>query len=280
MPEHIDSASTFAAAAEKLRHAKALIVTSGAGMGVDSGLPDFRGDSGFWNAYPMYERLGLNFYAAANPVHFQRDPEFGWGFYGHRTNLYRATVPHTGFQILRQWEEQLNVPVFIVTSNVDGQFQKAGFNPGNILEVHGSIHHLQCQRPCCESIWANNAEYHIDPQTMRCSPTPMCPHCGASARPNILMFGDFSWIDARTAAQEQRFHSFLSQHAGPELLVLELGAGTAVPTIRHLSTRLGQTYGASVVRINPREANIQPPHISIACSARTALEQIDQRICA
>jgi len=279
MAEHTDNFSSGATAtAEKLRRAKALIVTSGAGMGVDSGLPDFRGDNGFWEAYPMYERLGLNFYAAADPVHFQRDPEFGWGFYGHRTNLYRTTAPHAGFHILRQWEERLNLPVFIVTSNVDGQFQKAGFNPDNILEVHGSIHHLQCQRPCCQDIWDNNAEYHIDPQTMRCNPTPICPHCGTTARPNILMFGDFSWIEARTAAQEQRFSSFLGRYANSGLLVLELGAGTAVPTIRHLSTRLGQTYGASVVRINPREAHIPSPHISMACGAHAALEQINQLI--
>lgn len=275
MPKSSDTGN-ISAVAKKLRQAKALIVTSGAGMGVDSGLPDFRGDSGFWKAYPMYERLGLNFYAAANPVHFQRDPEFGWGFYGHRTNLYRATAPHAGFHILRQWEEQLNLPVFIVTSNVDGQFQKAGFDHRNVFEVHGSIHHLQCQRPCCQSIWENSAAYLVDPQTMRCNPTPTCPHCGVSARPNILMFGDYSWIDTRTAAQEQRFHSFLGQHADSGLLVLELGAGTAVPTIRHLSVRLGETYDASVVRINPREAHIQPPHISIALGACSALEQINQ----
>ena len=51
----------FEKAAETVKSAKAMIVTSGAGMGVDSGLPDFRGVEGFWNAYPMYERLGINF---------------------------------------------------------------------------------------------------------------------------------------------------------------------------------------------------------------------------
>jgi NAD-dependent SIR2 family protein deacetylase len=263
-------------AAEYLRNAKALVIASGAGMGVDSGLPDFRGDKGFWNAYPMYERLGLNFYDAANPIHFQRDPEFGWGFYGHRTNLYRETVPHAGFDLLQQWSNDLNLPAFVVTSNVDGQFQKAGFDPTQILEVHGSIHHLQCLRPCSQAIWDNTAEYHIDTETMRCSPVPTCPHCGETARPNILMFGDFSWIDARTSTQEQHFRTFLGDHADSGLVVIEIGAGTAVPTIRHLSTRLGNTYGATVIRINPREAQIKAPHISIPLGGLEGLEQINQ----
>ncbi len=84
---------TFRKAAEAIRGARALVITAGAGMGVDSGLPDFRGPEGFWNAYPMYRHLGIDFVGAANPAHFERDPAFGWGFYGHRTNLYRQTRP-------------------------------------------------------------------------------------------------------------------------------------------------------------------------------------------
>ena len=99
----MDSERPIEAAAAAIKNAEALIITAGAGMGVDSGLPDFRGDHGFWNAYPLYRRLGLSFVQAANPEHFERDPAFGWGFYGHRTNLYRETVPHEGFQIISKW---------------------------------------------------------------------------------------------------------------------------------------------------------------------------------
>ena len=69
----------FERAAAAIRGARALVVATGAGMGVDSGLPDFRGDQGFWNAYPVYERLGLSFVDAANPDPFDEDPAFGWG---------------------------------------------------------------------------------------------------------------------------------------------------------------------------------------------------------
>src|SRR5229473_7093927 len=90
-------------AAEAIRGAQALLIAAGAGMGVDSGLPDFRGDQGFWKAYPPYQKLGLRFTALANPEWFARDPALAWGFYGHRLNLYRATLPHEGFRILQSW---------------------------------------------------------------------------------------------------------------------------------------------------------------------------------
>jgi NAD-dependent SIR2 family protein deacetylase len=267
----------YGRAAAELRSAGALVVTAGAGMGVDSGLPDFRGDQGFWKAYPPYEKLGLSFTDAANPAHFDRDPQFGWGFYGHRTNLYRSTVPHAGFRILLSWAERFRLPCFAVTSNVDGQFQKAGFPEDRVLEVHGSIHHLQCTTPCSSSIWTNGERFDIDEATMRSHQVPRCPNCGAVSRPNILMFGDFSWLDGRTDAQRARFEEFVQEIAGRRLLVVELGAGSAIPTIRWTSERLGRG-DACVVRINPRDPDISPPHLSIAVGALEALSAIDHAL--
>ena len=268
----------FARAAEAISNATALVITAGAGMGVDSGLPDFRGDHGFWNAYPMYRRLGLSFVAAANPEHFERDPAFGWGFYGHRTNLYRETVPHRGFQLLREWLDRFGPDCFVVTSNVDGQFQQAGFPEESLLEVHGSIHHLQCLTPCSNAIWDNREEIRVDVETMRAENIPSCRHCGGVARPNVLMFGDFSWLPERTRRQERLFDEFLTDHRGDRLAVVEMGAGTAIPTIRYMGERLAQYQQAALIRINPREAQVPDGQISIATGALEGLEGIDSRL--
>ncbi len=243
-------------------------------MGVESGLPDFRGDQGFWRAYPLYEQLGINFFSAANPDHFERDPAFGWGFYGHRTNLYRATIPHAGFGILLAWIARFRLDHFVVTSNVDGQFQKGGFAPDRILEVHGSIHFLQCTRPCTGAIWENRGTISVDPATMRAQRIPACINCGGVARPNILMFDDYSWLSERTAQQDERFDDFLHRSREP-MVVIELGAGTAIPTIRSLSERLGSRSNATVIRINTREPQIASPHIAINTNALAGLRQID-----
>ena len=266
----------FEKAAEAIRSAKAMVITSGAGMGVDSGLPDFRGDQGFWNAYPMYERLGINFVGAANPANFEGDPAFGWGFYGHRTNLYRETEPHCGFQILQDWAAELGQDSFVATSNVDGQFQKAGYREDQVLEVHGSIHHLQCLSPCGNAIWDNDETIPVDFDTMRALHVPQCRHCRQAARPNILMFGDYSWLCDRTRGQEMRFDSFLAQHRHEAMVVIEMGAGTAIPTIRYMSEQIGHRHKATVIRINPREAHISGGHVSLPCGAVEGLEGIDR----
>jgi NAD-dependent SIR2 family protein deacetylase len=264
-------------AARIIREAEAFIITAGAGMGVDSGLPDFRGDHGFWQAYPAYSRLGLSFVDCANPHHFSSDPSFGWGFYGHRTNLYRDTVPHDGFHIIKKWIERNNADYFVVTSNVDGQFQKAGFAEERTLEVHGSIHWLQCQSPCNASIWENDEVIRIDEATMRArQPLPSCPECGEVSRPNILMFGDRAWLPDRTRIQEHAFERFIASHSNRRIAVIEMGAGSAIPTIRATSERLGwQLEQATVIRINPREPEIREPHISLACGALEGLQKID-----
>lgn len=265
-------------AATLINEAEAFIITAGAGMGVDSGLPDFRGNKGFWNAYPEYARLGISFEQCANPLYFASDPEFGWGFYGHRTNLYRVTVPHEGFHIIQKWIKRNQADYFVVTSNVDGQFQKAGYSDKKILEVHGSIHWLQCQTPCKKAIWENNSEFTIEENTMRTtSQLPRCPGCGKVSRPNILMFGDWSWLSSRTDLQQNSFDQFLAENSGRRIVVIEIGAGNSIPTIRKASERIGKSQkNARVIRLNPREPEIRHPHIPISAGALEGLFRINE----
>src|SRR5262245_3786007 len=98
-----DLAADYRAAADAIRSADALLIGAGAGMSVDSGLPDFRGPEGFWKAYPAFH--GKQFAQMSNPVWFSRDPGQAWGFFGHRLNLYRDKGPHAGYDILRRWGE-------------------------------------------------------------------------------------------------------------------------------------------------------------------------------
>ena len=104
------------AAARWINDADGLLITAGAGMGVDSGLPDFRGRNGFWRAYPSLERLGLYFESIANGSAMHRLPRLCWGFYGHRLALYRQTEPHAGFYLLRRWAEGMAHGAFVFTS--------------------------------------------------------------------------------------------------------------------------------------------------------------------
>ena len=265
-------------AREALQKADALLITAGAGMGVDSGLPDFRGVHGFWRAYPIAKKLGLRFEELANPMWFKENPKLAWAFYGHRLNLYRKTEPHEGFKILLNVGKQKPGGYFVFTSNVDGQFQKAGYDERRIVEIHGSIHYLQCTIPCSRDIWpADKVEVKIDMEKFEAlEPLPKCRNCFEIARPNILMFGDWEWISDRTDDQIYLYERWLSsvEKNGYRLVIVEIGAGTGVPTVRLQSQRIAERFGATLIRINPREYEVPYGHISIPMGGLEGIKKI------
>lgn len=245
-------------AADLIEQADALLVTAGAGMGVDSGLPDFRGREGFWQAYPALAAARLDFSTVASPATFERDPQLAWGFYGHRLALYRRTTPHAGFGLLRAWGGRMRHGLAVFTSNVDGQFQRAGFPPALVHECHGSLHWLQCLRGCGEPpMPADGLVPEVDTATCRwLGALPSCPGCGGLLRPNLLMFGDWGWASERYDAQEQHLSRWLAAAHRP--LVIEIGAGTALPAVRHFGHQVVLQRGGQMLRINPREAAVAP----------------------
>ncbi len=260
-----------------IQKAQTLIITAGAGMGVDSGLPDFRGVEGFWRAYPIIKDLGLRFEEMANPKWFHKEPTLAWAFYGHRLNLYRETLPHAGFSKLLEIAKEKE-DYFIFTSNVDGQFQKAGFDTNRIVEVHGSIHHLQCSQNCSKKIYsANDITIMIDGKNFRAKePLPYCPDCGAIARPNILMFGDFEFNSQRTDIQSSRLQHFLDtiMIEKKRVAIIEFGAGKAVPTVRIFGEHIARLPKATLIRVNPQDFDVPAGNISLAMGAKEMLEKI------
>ena len=261
--------SDFAEVAQVIHEADHLLFTAGAGMGVDSGLPDFRGSEGFWKAYPMLK--GKGFASMANPEHFEKNPSVGWGFYGHRLNLYRETVPHRGFDILKRLAELKNNSYFIYTSNVDGAYQKAGFSEDKIVECHGSIHWLQTMSPNGKIISANPFEVEVDENLKAVGDLPR-DVVGRLLRPNILMFGDWGWDSTRTEKQYTRMENFLKGKDLSKVAVIEVGAGTSIPSVRMMGRRF-QNNGATLVRINPREP--QDGCYTIALGGLEALEKLE-----
>jgi NAD-dependent SIR2 family protein deacetylase len=279
MSHPLDLESNLALAAQWLEEADGLVVAAGAGMGVDSGLPDFRGNEGMWQAYPALGRAKRDFAAIANPDAFQRDPQLAWGFYGHRLALYRSTQPHQGFELLQQFAQRMPHGLFAVTSNVDGQFQAAGIAIDRIHELHGSIHVLQCTRPCTPQLWsAADVDPKVDPEHCRLqSSLPRCPNCGAHARPNILMFGDGAWVSDRTDLQSSKRRAWLSGVTRP--IVVEVGAGVHIPSVRNFSEHLLKTKLAKLIRINPRDTAVPDRNaVSLPLGALEGLQALGQRL--
>jgi NAD-dependent SIR2 family protein deacetylase len=273
-----DTGDKVKRAAEVITAADALLITVGAGMGVDSGLSDFRGTQGFWRAYPAIAKLGLAFEEMASPAWFKKNPHLAWAFYGHRLHLYRKTTPHQGFNQLFRIGLAKPHGYFVFTSNVDGQFQRAGFAPERIVECHGSIHHFQCVASCNDEIWdAYSETVKIDGSSFHAlEPLLKCRRCPTLARPNILMFGDWSWLSHRMETQQHRFAGWLNglAQSSAKLAVIELGAGSAIPTVRNNSERVLENIEGTLIRINPREPDVPSGQIGLPFGAAEGIRII------
>ena len=256
-------------AAELLDEATALLITAGAGMGVDSGLPDFRGDEGFWRAYPPFAKLGLRFVQLADPRSAGTPSSHG----GLRapTGAVPGDPTHPGFGRLLAWGRAARHGAFVFTSC------RRPVPAGGILRQRVvSATSLPAVQPTVLIVWDAEECHSRWTETMRAGPLPRCPRCGAVARPNILMFGGELAAGAHGTA-EDRLQDWLNRVDGP-LVVVECGAGSHVPTVR-MFRRASCPRARALIRVNPREAQVprHPGAIGLAMTAAEALDHIAAR---
>jgi hypothetical protein len=159
-----------------------------------------------------------------------------------------------------------------------------------VVECHGSINFLQpFDTRKSEHIWAVGDSLDalgVNVETFLAEGAlPVCPPAagaaaGTLARPNILMFGDSGFAEARTDAQEQRMTRFLaSLPREARVVVVEVGAGCAIPTVRYASENILDEFpNAQLLRINPLEADGPARTLSIAERGKAALLQLDAAI--
>lgn len=143
-------------AAQAIADADALMICSGAGMGVDCGFGTFQGRyAGVWG--PL-QALRMDYQQMSDPDWFESDPRFAWAYWASSFNMYTSTAPHAGYSILAEWGKQMPHDYFCVTSNIDGHWERVA-GPERVFEVHGAITHLQCiDDDGFGPIWRANAD--------------------------------------------------------------------------------------------------------------------------
>lgn len=258
-----------------LTEADAIVITAGAGMGVDSGLADYRGqDGGQWGKVETETEKTV--FETVNPAAFLNDPVYSWSLFGKRMEEYENTTPHQGFDILKKWIQKFDLDYFIITSNIDSHFQKAGFEEEKIRELHGSLAYFQSSNNnLSDKIWKTELTGKNIQLGVLDNRFPMCPDSKVMARPNVYMFRDDTFVNTRTKAQEKNFQSFLERNNKKNIIVFEIGSGPHVQAVRMKTRFLRSNYAAKVVRINPKDFKIKSPHIGIDQGALAALTQID-----
>ena len=124
---------------------------------------------------------------------------------------------------------------FVITTNVDHCFQKAGFDKKRLFYTQGDYGLFQCSEPCCQETFDNEAAIRemVRRQEDMKVPTellPTCPHCGKPLTMNLRSDNKFVEDEGWHAAAE-RYENFLRTHAGGKILFLELGVGYNTPVI-------------------------------------------------
>jgi len=127
-------------------------------MGVDSGLPDFRGTQGFWRAYPASRQARPLVRGNGQPGVVQREPISGVGIYGHRLNLYRSTIPHAGFSRLLEIGRSQTAWLFRFHLQCGRPVSESRFCTGANRRMPRLHSHFQCAASCTDEIWNADVE--------------------------------------------------------------------------------------------------------------------------
>lgn len=246
-------------AAEFVRSAQAVLFVTGAGAGCDMGLPDFRSSMKFWEdlAHPEIRR----YEDSSDSEWFEKDPELAWGLNYHQIDMYRSANIHAGYEAMIDIGKMKSNNYFCFTSNIDGVLQRAGMDECRVREIHGNIHRLQCINYDClnpegkRSAWKGSVQLAYDSKSFRCtSQLPQCAHCGGMARPNVWFCKDRNYVlyESSSRVSDDYFRWLASvEERRQKTVVIECGAGLAIPSARCEAEDVAERLGGSLIRINP-----------------------------
>ena len=212
--------------------ADAVVIGAGAGLSASAGFT-YDGErfrryfADFEVKYGFHDMYAGGFYP-------YRTPEEYWAFWSRYILINRYTdAPKPVYEHLLQLVRDKDY--FVITTNVDHCFQKAGFDKKRLFYTQGDYGLFQCSTPCCQKTWDNEAAIRqmAAEQHDRRVPTdllPRCPHCGCPATVN-LRADDLFVEDAGWHAAAERYADFLRARQRQKVLYLELGVGYNTPAI-------------------------------------------------
>ena len=207
-------------AAENLLKARKSVAFTGAGISVESGIPDFRSAAGLWSRYDPME------YGTIEA--FRADPLKVWKMLGEMTSLVVQARPNPAHMGLAELERMGKLQV-VITQNVDGLHQAAGSR--HVIEYHGSSATLSCLSCGCV--------IRSETLSMENLP-PRCPKCGSVMKPDVVFFGEPIPYEAHRMAVEA---------ARTCDLILVVGTSAAVYPAADIPMT-AKASGAKVIEIN------------------------------
>ena len=217
---------------ESLRIADTIVIGAGAGLSTAAGFT-YSGErfekyfSDFRQKYGFEDMYSGGFYP-------YKTPEEHWAYWSRYifVNRYQDAPKPVYENLLKLVADK---DYFVITTNVDHCFQKAGFDKKRLFYTQGDYGLFQCSEPCCQETFDNKDiifEMLKQQKDMKI-PTellPVCPHCGKPLTMNLRSDDKFVEDEGWHRAAE-RYESFLRTRAGRKILFLELGVGYNTPVI-------------------------------------------------
>lgn len=283
---------------EKLRNAYAVVVGAGSGLSTAAGFA-YDGErfqryfSDFETRYGFHDMYSGVFYP------YQTQEEY-WGYFSRLIYLNRYLMPPTPVyqKLLRLVEDK---DYFVLTTNVDHCFQRAGFDKSRLFYTQVDYGLLQCEKPCCHKTYDNEEMimsmiqeqgfvqkehdgYKIaEPENWRLTvPSELVPHCPRCGRPMTMnLRGDDTFVeDKGWHTTATRYSNFLNAHREQKVLFLELGVGMNTPVIiKYPFWRMTLAWPcADYICINQGQAvvptELQPKSICINESIDTVFDKV------
>ena len=217
---------------EAIANADAIVVGAGAGMSTAAGFT-YSGER-FQQLFPDFiERYGFTDMYSAGFYPYST-PEEHWAYWSRYIwcNRYEAAPKDTYGKLLRLLEGKGH---FVLTTNVDHQFQVAGFPRERLFYTQGDFGLWQCSTPCHDKTYDNFKTVRLmvaEQQGMRI-PSELVPHCPVCGRPMAMnLRSDSTFVeDAGWHAAATRYREFLHAHERDKVVYLELGVGMNTPVI-------------------------------------------------
>lgn len=232
---------------------EAILIGAGSGLSAAAGL-EYYGERFQQNFADYIARYNITDMYSGGFYPYETLEE-NWGFRSRQAKLNRYDVS-VGDVYLKLLELVRNKPYFVITTNVDAQFERAGFDIKNIFTTQGDYAKFQCTVPCHDTLYDNKSRIFamVEQQTDCRVPgdlVPYCPHCGEPMMLHVRI--DNSFVENTDwQSSQQRYNEFLNQFHTDKLLLLELGVGFNTPTIiRFPFDRFSQQFPYTrLIRIN------------------------------
>lgn len=218
--------------ADSLLGADAIIVGAGSGLSLAAGFNYDGARFEKWCA-PWKEKYGFHDFYSAGFYPFPSKEEF-WGFWSTMimANRYECSVGEIYTKLKKLLDDK---DYFVITTNVDHQFQLARFDKKRLFYTQGDYGLFQCSKPCCQETFDNESEIRamyksIHNESIASDLIPKCPYCESDMTTNLRIDNKFvqdkGWHQAAN-----RYSDFLHRHSNMKVLYLELGVGSNTPGI-------------------------------------------------